>query len=78
MTGPAMVRLPMTTKTISETTASVVEGPITASADPTPVARRRFLGFTPARSRPNPSAFPGADASRHGHRPAGSSRSVSP
>jgi hypothetical protein len=33
-TGTAIVMLPMITKMISETTASLVEGPLTASADP--------------------------------------------
>src|ERR1019366_7040142 len=48
---------------ISQTTALVAEVPITASADPAPTAGVRFLGFTPASSRPNPSTFPGANAS---------------
>ncbi len=54
-----MVRLTTATKTISETTTSVVErrpsgrGPVGA------IVRSRFFGFTPASNRPRPSAFPG-------------------
>ena len=63
MTGPAIDRLPMATKTISETTASGVDSPSWASPAAAPIDRARFFGFTAPSSTPRPSDSAGVSAS---------------
>src|SRR5262245_11387785 len=57
------VRLPTTTKTISETTASAVESPSWARPAATPTDRARFFGFTAPSTAPRPSAIAGVSES---------------
>src|SRR5215510_3938288 len=63
MTGPATDRLPTATKTINETTSSVVDRSSWATPAAAPIERARFFGFTAPSSTARPNDCGGVSAS---------------